>query len=539
MTKLQQFSNNLIFPICCLIISSSHAQDILWEKSYGGKHADYLFDAIPTADYGFVLAGSSLSEKTGNKKQAGKGSLDYWIWKMDENGNEDWQKSFGGSGVDMLQSIGRTSDGGFILAGTSSSPMDGDKTADARGESDFWIIKLNAGGGEMWQKTIGGNGQDELLMVKQTKDGGYILGGTSASGKSAEKAEDSRGNSDYWIVKLDKSGTIEWQKTYGGNYVDELRGIEQTTDGGYIVGGYSNSLSTGDKLDGNYGAGDFWILKLSDSGDITWQKTLGGDKDDQLYAIHQTRDGGFILGGNSNSGSSNNKTSSSKKGTDFWVVKLDEFGNNKWQESYNYGDADVLTSIVENDDGTFLISGYSQGGGSGRSSGIKVSAPKGQKGINDYIALKINAIGEEKWTKTVGSGGEDILRRAIETRDGGYLLSGTSKGKASGDKNSGNGGNDFWVVKLLDREKPKEVARKIEAIPNPAMSYTNVIVGYEFIKGTATVYDLAGRQLQSFDVDSRTVPVNLSGLPEGIYLVQIATEVSTDAVKVIKGKAND
>ncbi len=151
------------------------------------KHADYLFDVQPTVDYGFILAGSSVSGKNGNKTEVSQGNLDYWIWKMDEKGDLDWQKSFGGSGSDFLQCIKLTSDAGFILAGSSSSGKGLQKRDDSRGQDDFWVIKLDAKGGEMWQKTIGGNGQDKLNTIIQTRDGGYLLGGSSSSDKSGEK----------------------------------------------------------------------------------------------------------------------------------------------------------------------------------------------------------------------------------------------------------------------------------------------------------------------------------------------------------------
>lgn len=517
--------------LCCLSLATfsvaTQAQDILWEKSYGGKHADYLFDAQATADYGFILAGSSLSEKTGNKTEAGRGDLDYWIWKMDEKGDLDWQKSFGGSGSDLLKCIRLTNDGGFILAGTSDSPKGLDKKDDCRGKNDFWVIKLDAAGGEEWQKTVGGNGQDDLAAVIQTKDGGFLLGGSSASQQSGDKNEAGRGNMDYWLVKLDKKGVVEWQRTYGGRYVDELRGLEQTRDGGFIVGGYSNSPDTGDKTDKNYGIGDYWILRLDDKGGIQWQKTFGGDRDDQLYAIHQTVDGGFIVGGNSNSGASNNKKKSAEKGTDFWVVKLSADGESQWQETYDIGQTDILTSITENDDNTFLVAGHAKTEVSGRKTD--------KKEINDYIAIKIAGNGEEKWRKTVGSSGEDILRRLIETRDGGYLLAGTSKGASSRDRNSSIGRNDFWVVKLKDKEKPKEKPKPVEAFPNPTDGYTNIIVGYEYKRGWATLYDLSGHQLQRFKINDRTIPINLGSLPEGVYIVQIGTDEGTDSVKIIKG----
>jgi hypothetical protein len=538
-----------------LVSIITHSQDILWEKSYGGTHSDYLFDAQPTADYGFILAGSSLSNKTGNKAEDNHGDLDYWIWKMKENGEMDWQKSFGGSGFDLLQSIKNTSDGGFILAGTSSSSKGSQKKENCKGLSDFWVIKLNAAGDEQWQRTIGGDGQEELLCAFQTKDGGYILGGSSSSSPHSittskidekslttdlyTKSEKSRGNMDYWIVKLNKEGAVEWQKTYGGQYSDTLRSLEQTSDNGYVLAGYSNSPISGDKTESGKGVGDYWILKIDDKGVIQWQKTYGGDGDDQPYVIHQTKDGGYIVGGNSNS--SNALTTEGGivgNGTDYWILKLDEEGSVVWSKTFDFGKVDILTSLVENNDDTFLIGGHARNsatraGGGGLASKAVGLVVKEKDGINDYIALKINEKGEEIWSKTVGSGGEDILRKLIETRDGGYLMAGTSNG-TSKDKNSNIGSNDFWVVKLKDKTKLEKVKASIEAIPNPVSTYTNVIIGYDFNKGTASVVDMLGRTLQSFEISSRTVPVDLSRYSEGVYLIVIKTDVKTESVKVIK-----
>ena len=641
--------------ILLLLPSFLFSQDILWEKSYGGKHAEYLFDAQPTADYGYILAGSSLSNKSGNKTDNNKGDLDYWVWKMDEKGELDWQKSFGGSGFDLLQSIKNTRDGGFILAGTSSSNSDFQKKDSCRGVTDFWVIKLDAKGEEQWQKTIGGSGQDELLCAFQTRDGGYMLGGSSSSspltpeeGKEKEnsiknikpdlyaKTEKSRGNMDYWIVKLDKEGTVLWQKTYGGEYADLLRSMEQTKDGGYILGGYSNSSQSGEKTNSNTGIGDYWIVKIDDIGGIEWQKTYGGNGDNQMYVIHQTNDGGYIAGGNSNSTTPLTSVGGSvRSGTDFWVLKLDEKGAVLWSETYDFGKVDILTSLVENKDHTYLIGGYAQ---NESANSLEKVIKKDEEGINDYIALKIDEKGAVLWDKTVGSNGEDILRKLIETRDGGYLLAGTSNaqsnannpnklankldngvpneqlqkatstvndaiddasntvkdkltngiakindaisketdsrvkfginspvaalnlpslgsGNSSNGPNSSNtqlekklpaskdkftsfGSNDFWVVKLKDKTKPKVIKVNIEAIPNPALTFTNVIIGYEFENGTATVVDMMGRIVQQFTISSRTVPVDLSRYPNGVYVVNIKTNVQTDAVKIIKGSLN-
>jgi len=547
----------LLLPLLLPLLT--YSQDILWEKSYGGQHADYLFDAQPTADYGFILAGSSASNKTGNKSDDSHGDLDYWVWKMTEKGDLDWQKSFGGSGFDLLQSIKNTNDGGFILAGTSNSENSFQKNEPCKGLTDFWVIKLNASGDEQWQRTIGGNSSDELICAFQTRDGGYILGGSSSSSplsvsstipdaKSTtttkadlyNKSEKSRGNMDYWVVKLDKQGVIQWQKTYGGQYADLLKSMEQTTDNGFILAGYSNSSLSGEKTDSNKGIGDVWVIKINDVGEILWQNSYGAEGDDQASVIHQTTDGGYIIGAISNS--KNPLTSIGGivgNGTDYWVLKLDEEGGVVWSKTYDFGKTDILTSLVENkDDHTYLIGGYAQSESRIPREGIvgKLTnkVVKEKDGINDYIALKIDEKGEELWKKTVGSAGEDILRKLVETRDGGYLMAGTSNSGASKDKNSSIGSSDFWVVKLKDKAKIEKVKASIEVIPNPVSTYTNVIIGYDFTSGTASVVDMTGRILQNFSISSRTVPVDLSAYAEGIYIIKIKTDVKTESVKVIK-----
>jgi len=539
------FTKNLkkIFVISFLLPFSMFSQDILWEKSLGGKHAEFLYDAQPTADYGFILAGSSISGKNGNKEEKNKGDLDYILWKMDEKGNLEWQKNFGGNKVDLLQSIDLTADGGFILGGTSSSDKGLDKKDECKGLEDFWIIKLNAKGDEEWQKTIGGNGMEKLLSIIQTKDGGYILGGSSSSDKMESneneiadkygKTEDSRGNLDFWVVKLDQQGEIEWQKTIGGKYVDELKSIIQLKDGSYILGGYSNSPASFDKTGDNYGQGDYWIVKLTAKGEIDWQKSLGGDKDDNLFALIQAKDGGFIVGGNSNSSATNTKTKSNKDGTDFWVIKMNEYGVIEWQETYNYGKNDILTSIIENKDGTILIGGYAASESKSKKTGKLSKAD--EEGINDYIALKINEKGEELWSQTIGSKGDEVLRKLFETRDGGYLFAGTSNGVISRDKNTFKGGSDFWIVKLKDKNKPSEEKVNVEAFPNPTQTFTNVIINYDYSYGTVTVYDLNGRQIKAEKIDgSRTIPIDLSSLPQGIYVIDIDTNIQKDGIKIMK-----
>lgn len=506
-----------------------HAQDILWEKSYGGIQSEYLFDAQPTADYGFILAGSSLSGKTGNKQQENIKNLDYWVWKMDEKGDLDWQKSFGGTGADFLQSIQGTLDGGFILAGTSTSMKSADKKEDNYGKEDFWIIKLNAKGDEEWQKTIGGTGRDVLTAIRQTKDGGYIIGGSSESIMSGLKTEANYGSLDYWIIKIDGVGNIEWQKTYGGQYMDQLESILPTKDEGYIIGGWSNSFISGNKTEDSFGEGDFWVLKLDRNGELEWERVYGGENDDHLYVIIESNDGGYLIGGDSRSNTSGNKDISNGRGTDFWLINITETGEINWQQTYDFGESDMLSSIIENEDGTFLVGGNAKT----ENTGLKVSD---KKGIDDFIALKLTSDGEEIWRQTVGSAGEDILKKLVETREGGYILAGTTNGKVSRDRNTRQGRRDFWVVKLKDEDKTDDVERYfgLEAFPNPTETFTNIIVNHDFENGSASLYDISGKLIQFFEINSRTIPIDLNGLPVGVYIVTVDTNISTESVKILK-----
>ncbi len=174
-------------------------------------------------------------------------------------GTIQWQNTIGGSGSEALFSIVQTSDGGYILGGYSHSNISGDKTENSNGATDYWIVKTDARANIQWQNTIGGSGYDYLTSIDQTSDGGYILGGYSSSNISADKTENSIGNSDYWIVKTDSLGVIQWQNTIGGSELDVLSSIAQTSDGGYILGGYSNSDISGDKTENSNGN---WITGL-------------------------------------------------------------------------------------------------------------------------------------------------------------------------------------------------------------------------------------------------------------------------------------
>jgi hypothetical protein len=279
--------------------------------------------------------------------------------KIDSIGNIQWQNTIGGNTYEGFTSLIMTNDGGFVLGGYSISNISGDKTENCLGGEDFWIVKLDSAGNIQWQNTIGGDADDLLFSIAGTNDGGFILGGSSKSNISADKTETSLGDFDFWIVKIDSVGNIQWQNTIGGNSSDMLRSIKQTIDSGYILGGYSSSDISGDKTEGCFGFSDYWIVKVDSVGNIQWQNTIGGDKEDDLYSIVQTNDGGFILGGDSNSSISGNKTEKSIGNTDMWVIKTDSLGIVKWQNTIGGSAFQSLFNITKTSDESCLLGGSS------------------------------------------------------------------------------------------------------------------------------------------------------------------------------------
>lgn len=514
------------------------SQDIQWQQVLGGVHNEYLYDLKSTPDYGFLLAGSSFSDESGNKSEKGKGDLDYFLWKMDEKGKMEWQKSFGGNGGDYLYSVGLTKEGGFILGGSSSTLNElkednGDKQHPGYGNMDFWILKLDPTGELEWQKTLGGIGNDQLQSIQQTTDGGYILGGSSDSSPIYEKGEligdkknESYGSFDYWVIKLDAQGEVEWEKTYGGIFSDQLKSIS-ITENGYLLGGTSNSPISGNKTATHLGESDFWVIQLDNLGNEIWQKTYGGEGDESFAQIILT-DNGYLLGGSSNSNTSENKKAGSVNGTDFWVLKIDMKGDILWDNTYDVGKWDMLVSLVKSKENEYLLGGYASTETLGKKSDTK--------GINDFVAIKINQRGELLWNKTIGGNGTDQLKGLTQTRDGGYILAGNSDSKKSADKDRASiGGNDYWVVKLSNEDKKPEEERKlVEVYPNPTIQFTNVVITSEFSEANVQVFDMNGRKLQEKKLPYRSTPIDLQSNGPGVYVFKITIDGIVSDVKVIK-----
>ena len=382
-TKSFIFGIFVMVFLLALVATPAPAQ---WAYTYGGTGYDHTYSVQQTLDGGYIVAGSTLS--------FGAGNGDAWIVKLDENGVVTWQKAYGTPGSDYPYFARQTQDGGYIMVGY---------TAFGAGNGDAWIVKLDENGVVTWQKAYGGTGYDVACSVQQTQDGGYIVaGGTVSFGIG--------GTTNIWLIKLDASGSITWEKAYGGTGYDVAYSARQTRDGGYILIGRTSSFGAG--------SDDTWVLKLDASGNITWQKAYGGTGDDRTYAIVQTQEGGYIMAGETTSFSTGDR--------DIWLVKLDGSGNITWQKTYGGTSDDSASSVEQTQDGGYIVAGSTDSFG---------------KGNLDAWLLKLDSGGGVVWQNTYGGSGIDYASLANQTSDGGYIVAGAME-------SLGDGNNDIWVLKL-------------------------------------------------------------------------------------------
>jgi uncharacterized delta-60 repeat protein len=381
-------------------------------RAIGGTNIDVARSIQQTSDGGYIVAGDTHS--------FGAFYSNALIIKLNSSGNIQWSRSIGETDGDDASSIQQTSDGGYIVAGYTNSFGTG---------GDVLVVKLDSSGNIQWSRAIGGTDDDAANSIQQTSDGGYIVAGYTYSFGA--------GSYDFLIIKLNSSGNIQWSRAIGGTNYDEALSIQQTSDGGYIVAGYTNS----------FGAGRFdaLIIKLNSSGNIQWSRAIGGTNGDDAVSIQQTSDGGYIVAGYTNSFGA---------GGDVLIIKLNSSGNIQWSRAIGGTNYDEALSIQQTSDGGYIVAGYTDSFGTG----------------GDVLVFKLDSSGNIQWSRAIGGTSIDRAYSIQQTSDGGYIVAGDTL-------SFGAGSFDFLIIKLDSSGNISGCGNVLNVSPtNTSISPTNTSV---------------------------------------------------------------
>ncbi len=354
-------------------------------QPYGGVNYDHAYSVVQTSDGGYALAGYTDSY--------GAGGNEFWLVKTDAYGTLQWSQAYGGADNEIAYSMIQTLDGGYALAGYTASF--------GAGKYDLWLVKTDSAGNQRWNRTYGGADYDYAYSMVETSDGGYALAGHTDSYGA--------GDDDFWLVKTDAYGTLQWSQTYGGTNNNYAHSMVQTSDGGYALAGYAESYIADDP--------SFWLVKTDSAGNLQWNQTYGGAVYDYAYSVVQTSDGGYALAGMTDSYGAG--------GYDFWLVKTDSIGNPQWNRTYGGASYEIAYSMVHTSDGGYALTGFSASFGAGK---------------YDVWLVKTDSAGNQQWNQTFGGAKFDYAYSLVQMSDGGYALAGLTNSYGAGDF-------DFWLVK--------------------------------------------------------------------------------------------
>jgi len=476
----------LIILCLYIVIKPSFGQS--WIKTFGGDYQDAGYSVQQTTDGGYIITGKIDHFQ----------NEDVWLIKTDANGDSLWSRTFGGSKNDRGWSVQQTTDGGYIIAG--------DTRSNEYNDYDIWLIKTDANGDSLWSRTFGGSAFDFSFSVRQTTDGGYILAGRTKSFGS--------GHYDIWLIKTDKDGSSEWSKTHGGSESDGSVEVQQTTDGGYILIGWTYSF-------GISGTRDVWLIKTNENGSSEWTKTFSRSSQDIGLSVKQTTDGGYIIVG---------KTQIDFHTTDAWLIKTDANGDSLWTKIFGGDRVDVADDVLEAVDGGYVFVGHSN------------TSLMGQVWL-----VKTDVNGKSIYEKTYGGINSDSGHSFQQTKDGGYIIIGSTKSYR--DKKEG----DIFLVKV-DSEGKLSTNTSIAELPNKFSLQQNYPNPFnptttlrfdlpEVSDATVTIYNMLGQKVRTFNMNDTPAgyhsikwdATNDYGDPvgAGVYLYQLRANKFVKTKKMV------
>ncbi|MBL7924570.1 MAG: T9SS type A sorting domain-containing protein [Bacteroidia bacterium] len=499
------------------------------------QDAPVCIEQLPDSGYLVLCASWSAAgfDKSENNRDSTGLTSDFWLLRLDASGNKVWDKTYGGNGSDRPAALLLTPGGNFVLAGTSASGISGEKSDSLRGVSDFWVLLVDSSGQKLWDKTIGGVQADELTGMILTSDNYLMLSGWTLSGPGADKTSPTYGDFDFWWVKLDLSSNFLLEMTHGGMLGDNCFSICATNDGGALMSGYSNSPVSFSKSQPSQGVYDYWILRIDSLGRKIWDKTYGGLADDYAFSAIEfpgvTR--GFLVGGFSFSGVSGHKTEPSRGADDYWLLRLDVNGNLIWDKSYGGTDFDELSRIGLSSSGHVVLSGTSYSSISGEKSENNLGPEQ------SWLVVSDTANGQMLFDKTFFSAGHDENAQVIPTMDGCFTSVNFTVSDTGGYRTHfNNGGGDVWLSKiclLTALESTVTNESTWMAVPNPANRQLLLKCGTK-AEWNLLVFNPGGACLFKDSFSGSEYNLDVSGFSNGLYFLRLFNEESWSNNRFVK-----
>ena len=404
-------------------------------ETIGGSKNDAFNAVTKTIDDGYITAGYTQSND-GDIISKANISFDFLVSKFSSENILEWQKHFGGSENDKALDIIQTLGGDFIVLGSSeSSDLDVSENA---GSKDFWLVKLSNNGILLWEKSFGFLGEDYGTTLLETKDGGFLITGvldvSASNGQgNAKSTIINHAGGDYWVLKTNHLGALEWSRYFGGSFTEIPLGIVETDNHNYIIVGSSDSNDF--NISNNKGSYDFWMTKIATDGSLLLEKTFGGSEIDEASAITATNDGNFIIVGNTRS--ADKDVSKNNGAADIWILKVSKEGNLIWEKTIGGSSFEVAKAIYKTQDNGFLIAGSSRSLDNGFQN----------KGQNDALILKIDENGNLLWQKTFGGSEIDFLYDVVELNNKSIIAVGESS-SSDQDIPENKGFTDALVIQI-------------------------------------------------------------------------------------------
>ena len=400
------------------------AETKTWNHLYGGNGNESGKALVKLSDGGYIVAGMTTSNNNGDVGVS-KGVSDVWLVRVDQEGKIVWKRNYGGSDNDFATTLVSNPDGTITVAGYSVSNKTGDIIDENTSGNDIWVFKIDGSGNVIWSKLHNGADDDYAHSMVRTPDGGYLVTGYTNTTRDID-------NLDMLILKLDANGNELWRKIIAEEGVEAALGAWANTDGTLMVAGYSSSSSINDATF-NKGSDDAILMKLQSDGTVIWTKSYGGNDQDYLTSITTTADGGYALVGGTMSHNSGD-VGANHGDRDCWVIKTDGNGVLNWQKTYGGTNEDLGNCIIRTPENGFLIAGNSFSNNS----------------QSDGLLIKISASGELIKQKYVGGDDSDSFMVVSTASDGGFITIGETLSHNSGEVGSNKGDNDIWVVKFKD-----------------------------------------------------------------------------------------